>query len=225
MNALRALVLRNANISSHLKLICGRESIPAASFATEAPLDVEEPEIPDVPESTDGFVLPGRKHVYEPGYLDKLKPAIPPYDLIDIEMKGYDFAVLENLQSIVCKLLTASNIDVIDGWAVRAESWHIQRFEPNSSKVAGEFNMKEYKRMLQLADLPATKLGLVIELLQSVAPPGVTCSVLQHSEQIEKDKYIPDMGIKALQEQLDELGGPSKLALQREREAKYNKLK
>lgn len=47
--------------------------------------------------------------------VQKLKPAIPPYGLVNIQMKGYDFAVLEHLQKIICKLLTCSDINVVDG--------------------------------------------------------------------------------------------------------------
>lgn len=67
-------------------------------------------------------------------------------------------------------------------------------------------------------------MALIIEVLQEVTPPGVTCSLIHHSEEIEKMKYIPDMGIKALKDQLDELGGPSRLTIQREKEAAYRKL-
>jgi large subunit ribosomal protein L48 len=39
--------------------------------------------------------------VYEPEYLDSLKPDIPEYEEINVQIKGYDFAVLESFQKFV----------------------------------------------------------------------------------------------------------------------------
>lgn len=51
--------------------MCGRESFPKASYTTEIPDVTEDPEVSEIPEaSSGGPILPGRKHVYEPGYLD-----------------------------------------------------------------------------------------------------------------------------------------------------------
>lgn len=51
--------------------MCGRESFTKASYTTEIPDVTEDPEVSEIPEaSSGGPILPGRKHVYEPGYLD-----------------------------------------------------------------------------------------------------------------------------------------------------------
>lgn len=53
--------------------------------------------------------------VYEPDYLDMLKPDIPEYDEVNVQIKGYDFAVLESFQKFVHTIAENMNIEVSDG--------------------------------------------------------------------------------------------------------------
>lgn len=48
--------------------------------------------------------------IYEPDYLDMLQPDIPEYEELNVQMKGYDFAVLESFQKFVH--MTAENMDL-----------------------------------------------------------------------------------------------------------------
>lgn len=48
--------------------------------------------------------------IYEPEYLDMLKPDIPEYEQVNVQMKGYDFAILESFQKFVH--MTAENLDI-----------------------------------------------------------------------------------------------------------------
>lgn len=53
--------------------------------------------------------------VYDPPYLDSLKPPIPIYEELTVQIKGYDFAVLENFQSCIHKIAMILDINV-DEW-------------------------------------------------------------------------------------------------------------
>jgi len=53
--------------------------------------------------------------VYEPDYLDMLRPDIPEYEEINVQMKGYDFAVLESFQKFVHNIAENMDIEVVDG--------------------------------------------------------------------------------------------------------------
>lgn len=53
--------------------------------------------------------------VYEPEYLDHLKPDIPEYEEINVQIKGYDFAVLESFQKFVHVTAENMSIEVSDG--------------------------------------------------------------------------------------------------------------
>lgn len=209
MSALKSVC--SLNVWLRLKSACctaGKYATSSATYSTDGSADPEE------------RLLAGRKRVYEPDYLDKLKPVIPQHDQINIKLVGYDFVVLERLQSLLHRYLKDMDIET-EGYAVRAESWHVQRFAPRSSTSVADFHLKQYQRVLQVSDVPSTKLGTVIELLQGLAPPGVTCTVNYHTEEDEKVRYIPDLEMKALQNQLEELGGPSKLQQQRDRQAQF----
>lgn len=53
--------------------------------------------------------------VYEPEYLDCLKPDIPEYEEVNVQIKGYDFAVLESFQKFVHVTAENMSIEVSDG--------------------------------------------------------------------------------------------------------------
>lgn len=53
--------------------------------------------------------------IYEPEYLDLLKPDIPEYEAINVQMKGYDFAILESFQKLIHTVAENMDIEVSDG--------------------------------------------------------------------------------------------------------------
>lgn len=53
--------------------------------------------------------------VYEPDYLDMLQPEIPEYEELNVQMKGYDFAVLESFQKFVHTVAENMDLEVSDG--------------------------------------------------------------------------------------------------------------
>jgi len=53
--------------------------------------------------------------IYEPEYLDMLKPDIPEYEEVNIQIKGYDFAILESFQKLVHTIAENMNLEVSDG--------------------------------------------------------------------------------------------------------------
>lgn len=54
-------------------------------------------------------------NVYEPDYLDLLKPNIPEFKEVNVQMKGYDFAVLESFQKLVHSIADNMDIEISDG--------------------------------------------------------------------------------------------------------------
>lgn len=53
--------------------------------------------------------------IYEPEYLDLLKPDIPEYEQVNVQMKGYDFAVLESFQKFIHMTAENLNIEISNG--------------------------------------------------------------------------------------------------------------
>lgn len=50
--------------------------------------------------------------IYEPDYLDALKPKYPVYDTINVKITGYDFPILESYQRFVHRIANSLNLDV-----------------------------------------------------------------------------------------------------------------
>lgn len=166
-----------------------------------------------------GVALPSISHfikdpyctsVYDPPYLESLKPKIPLYAPLNIQMKGYDFAVLENYQKIIHKIARLMDIDIMEGWATPGVKEKIQKFKPFSSVIDQEYLLTTYERNLQVVDLPATIAPIFFQLIQAAQPQGTDLDVHKHLEEHEIIRYVPDMELKELKTKLTDLGGPVK---------------
>ncbi|XP_063222316.1 large ribosomal subunit protein mL48 [Bacillus rossius redtenbacheri] len=146
--------------------------------------------------------------IYEPDYLDKLKPDIPVYNALNIQMKGYDFPVLENYQKFVHSIAESMDIEVEDSWALPPQHLQIQRYKPQSSIVDSEYKLLVYERNVQVTDLPSTVAAVFLEVIQAVLPEGVSLSVHEHLREHEEARFVPDQQLKELKTELDSLGGP-----------------
>ncbi|XP_025196466.1 uncharacterized protein LOC112595453 isoform X3 [Melanaphis sacchari] len=157
--------------------------------------------------------LPTIRHygsVYEPDYLDMLKPDIPECEKVNIQIKGYDFAILESFQKFVHTIAENMDLDVSDGWALPPQTILAKRFVPNSESIETQYTLNVYERNLQIVDVPYTKLSLLIEVIEDSMPAGVKASIHRHTDDHETLRYIPDNELKTLKEQLEEMGGSRK---------------
>ncbi|PNF38672.1 hypothetical protein B7P43_G01218 [Cryptotermes secundus] len=137
------------------------------------------------------------------------KPKIPQYNTLNIQLKGYDFAVLENYQKLVHKIAEGMDVEVEDGWAVPPQHLKVQRFKPESTIVDTEYTMTVYERNVQVIHLPSTVGSILFEVLQTALPEGVSMTVHEHKEEHEETRYIPDAELLELKSQLEELRGPN----------------
>ncbi|KAK6640203.1 hypothetical protein RUM44_011889 [Polyplax serrata] len=149
-------------------------------------------------------------NLWEPDYLIMAKTKTPEYDLINFHMKGYDFAVLENYQSLIHKIAGLMGIDVENAWASPHQDLKVQRFIPNSAKVDSEYNLKMYERTLQVIDAKSNIMSLFIEAVMTTCPPGVKVSINEHTTEIEENRYVPDYEVIELQKQWENLNAPKK---------------
>ncbi|XP_060849083.1 uncharacterized protein LOC132928435 isoform X2 [Rhopalosiphum padi] len=148
--------------------------------------------------------------VYEPDYLDMLKPDIPEYEKVNIQIKGYDFAILESFQKLVHTIAENMDLEVSDGWALPPKTINVKRFIANSENVETQYTLNVYERNIQVVDVPSTKLSLLIEVVEDSLPAGVKASIHRHTEEQETLRYIPDNELKTLKVQLEEMGGSRK---------------
>nr|CAD7570476.1 unnamed protein product [Timema californicum] len=147
--------------------------------------------------------------IYEPDYLEKLKPNIPIYDTLNVQIKGYDYPVIEHYQKFVHHVAESMGIDVEDSWAVPPQHLNIQKYKPQSTLVDAEYKLYVYERNVQVVDLPSTVAPVFLEVIQAALPEGVSLSVHEHTQEQEELRYIPDSQLLELKTELDTLGGPS----------------
>ncbi|CAH0560482.1 unnamed protein product [Brassicogethes aeneus] len=148
--------------------------------------------------------------LYEPDYLEGMKSKVPLYDTLNIELRGYDYPILESYQKYLNKLITNMDITVEDAWATPAQDLQLTTYKPNSELVNTQYKLRKYHRTLQITDISSLQLPMLLRVLESSTPPGVTIKVLPHEDDHEEVRYVPDSELLQLKHELDELGGPSK---------------
>lgn len=148
--------------------------------------------------------------IYEPPYLEAMKPPFPTYDVVNVKITGYDFPILESYQRFVHRIAEALNLDVSECWAHPPKKERITRFKPNSAVAESEYYLTTYERYVQISDLQAPIYGLFIRFVQSGLPEGVTLSVVHHTDFLEESRYVPDKDLIDLKAQLEAAGGPTK---------------
>jgi len=146
----------------------------------------------------------------EPTYLDAAGPQVPTYEPLNVSMKGFDFTVLEHYGKWVHNTALNMDIDVEDGWATPCKKLKVQGLRPGTSKVETEYMLNLYERNIKVSDLPSTLAGTFIEVIQAGLPEGVELTLKEHTLIDTEIRFIPDLELKELRTQLDDLGGPSK---------------
>ncbi|KAG0710573.1 39S ribosomal protein L48, mitochondrial [Chionoecetes opilio] len=137
-------------------------------------------------------------------------PEVPDYDAVNVQIKGYDFTVLEHYGKWIHSTAVHMGIDVEDCWATPCAKLHIQTFKPRSIKLQADYHLQVYERNIQLADLPSITAPVFLEVIQAGLPEGVELSMHEHEPEHSEIRYIPDLELRTLHNQLDELGGPSR---------------
>ncbi|XP_067009692.1 large ribosomal subunit protein mL48 [Anabrus simplex] len=143
--------------------------------------------------------------IYEPDYLETGKSKIPVYDTLNIQIKGYDYPVLENYQRFVYKIATSMGVEVEDGWATPPQNLKILRYKPQSTITDSEYKLSIYERNIQIVDVPNTLLSVLLEVLKTSLPEGVTLRVHEHLPEHEEIRYVPDNELIELKNLLESL--------------------
>lgn len=82
-----------------------------------------------------------------------MKPKIPLYDTLNIQLRGYDYPVLENFQKLVNKIVKAMEINVEDSWAVPAHSLQVITYKPKTDVINSQYKLKLFERTVQITDI------------------------------------------------------------------------
>lgn len=150
----------------------------------------------------EGVRVPG---VHEPQYLADLKPKVGYYERLNLSLTGYDFVVLEKYQSYVNKKMNQMKIEVINAWSVPCKELQFDILADRSTAIESTYKIKIYQRNIGMKDALVTKLPLLIDLLHSTSPPGVTFSIDRHTPADEERLYFKNSALDKLKEELQEL--------------------
>ncbi|XP_058065263.1 large ribosomal subunit protein mL48 [Anopheles bellator] len=148
--------------------------------------------------------------LYEPDYLELLKPKYPLYGTLNFTIKGYDYPILESFQRLMHNVADSMDLEIGDAYAHPPQKLTVQKFKPSSSVVDSEYQLTVYERTVQIDNVQAPLYPIFLRTLQAALPEGVTLSVTEHTSDHEEARYVPDRDLKDLKQQLDEMGGPSK---------------
>jgi len=152
------------------------------------------------------FHINGSKSkVFEPDYLDSAGLVPPTYPPINIQIKGYDFEILESFQSYIHNLAENIGVDVGDAWATPATTWKVHTYAEESTVVKETYTLQLYERNVQIVDVQTTDLPVLIDIIRKTLPEGVELSVHEHKEEHREARFIPDPFIEGLQSELNEI--------------------
>ncbi|XP_072745615.1 large ribosomal subunit protein mL48 [Anoplolepis gracilipes] len=143
--------------------------------------------------------------LYEPDYLETGKSIFPLLPKINVQIKGYDYSVLESYQCFMNKLADIMQIDVENSWALPPQEWKIHKYKTGTTAIISEYNFKIYERHTQMLEISSIKCSTLIRTLEASLPQGVTLNVDIFDPATEKKRYVPDKALLDLKSTLDTL--------------------
>jgi ribosomal protein S10 len=147
------------------------------------------------------------QELYEPVFEN---PKIyPEYSTINVRLQSYDFVPLEKFQGYVHRIAKKFKFEIVDCYAVAAQTQKIQTYKPNSTVLDSEIELSKYDRYVRIAQVPSIRLPLFISLIQTHAPIGIEITVKEHEKADEEYRYIPDLLLKEKQTELKALDDPA----------------
>lgn len=174
-----------------------------AALVTRRPYSKDAPVAPVI--GTQPLYL---KEYHEPQYLEKMKPKIPFYEYFNIQLRGYDFAVVESLAKLVTRLCKDAGLTVEKFWAVPAVTLKYETYGDDSSVFENSEEIKIHERTVQVKHMTTAQLAILVDVINQAKPPGVIVSFMEHNQGHEDVRYIPDLKLAALEKELEEVKKP-----------------
>ncbi|XP_011694720.1 PREDICTED: uncharacterized protein LOC105454071 [Wasmannia auropunctata] len=143
--------------------------------------------------------------LYEPDYLETGKSKFPLLPMINVQIRGYDYPVLECYQSFVHKVADIIQIDVDNGWPLPPQEFKIQKYKTGTTAIVSEYSLKVYERNIQMSEVSCVKCSVLIRVLEAALPQGVSLNVNIYDPVVEGKRYIPDKELIDLKSTLETL--------------------
>lgn len=161
------------------------------------------PESPKPPKPFD-YVTNSELTFYDPPYLAR-DPPFPIYGALNINIKGYDFTVLDHFFLFVQKLCTGLKIDIVEAYPMPARSINIKTYQAFSSNIDRQYDLKMFHRVVRIKELKSTMAPILFEAVQLNLPEGVKLSIAPPTPDEDEFRYVPDTDMQNLKKELEEL--------------------
>ena len=162
----------------------------------------------------------GSRGTFEPDYLDSSGPVVPTYPPINIQIKGYNFDVLESCQSYIHKLSENMGVNVESAWATPAKTYNMNTFKEGGTLVKDSYILNLYERNVQVTGLRSIDAPILFDTIRignillstnihshfllAALPEGVSLSIHEHEREMEEERWVADPFIDSLRNELDE---------------------
>ncbi|XP_078037188.1 mitochondrial ribosomal protein L48 [Augochlora pura] len=143
--------------------------------------------------------------IYEPPYLMVKHTGPPLYPVLNIQIRGYSYPLLESYQSLIQKLTNELDVDIDDSYAFPHRDLKIERYRKQSSLTESEYNFKIFERDIIISNVNSTKLPILVRILEATLPTGVSLEIKEYDPAIEVKRVIPDKELYDLKVELDHI--------------------
>lgn len=143
--------------------------------------------------------------IYEPPYLKKKEFEIPIYPVLNIQIKGYKYSLLESYQSFIHKIVKVFNITIDDSFAFPHKEFKIKKLKKNTTIIDAEYHLKIYERDMQISNVSSTICPIFIRILEATLPEGVSLSIHKYDPILKKKCLIPNKELLDLKIELQEM--------------------
>ncbi|XP_076761548.1 mitochondrial ribosomal protein L48 [Xylocopa sonorina] len=141
--------------------------------------------------------------IYEPPYLKQKELEIPVYPVLNIQLRGYKYPLLESYQSFIHKLARVLDFKIDDSFAFPHKEYKIKRFKKGTSVTDTEYNLKIYERDMLISNVSSIKCPILIRILEATLPEGVTLHIDNYDPSIQKLRIIPNKELLDLKDELN----------------------
>ncbi|KAK1130174.1 hypothetical protein K0M31_018314 [Melipona bicolor] len=142
--------------------------------------------------------------IYEPPYIKAKEFEIPLYPVLNIQLRGYKYPVIESYQSFIHKIVEVFDFTINDSIPFPHREFKIKRFKKGSTIIDAEYDLKIYERDIQISNVSSTKCPIFIRVLEASLPEGVSLVIDKYDPILQKKRLIPNKELIDIKSELEE---------------------
>ncbi|ODM99696.1 39S ribosomal protein L48, mitochondrial [Orchesella cincta] len=175
------------------------------NFVSHSSKSISKLKIPEIKGASSNWRHFQSSATLNQGLGEPTDPEVPLYDALNVQVKGYDFAVLEKFARYVHHTAERVGLEVEDSWATPCKNLRVTKLKPESAVVDSEYLLNLFERNVQIVEVPATLLPVFINIVEASIPAGVTLRVHPHLPEHTENRYVPDLELMELKTQLQDI--------------------